>query len=105
MDAAIDQRSSEKQAWVNWMLQALRPLLHHIWREFTKEAFALVQKYQEKAENDQATQQFAPNHTQQHVLQIRITPLMPMPPRNALLPPQWPQDPSQTHTQMCPSAL
>ena len=85
MDAAIDQGSSEKQAWVDWMLQALRPLPHHIKRELTREAFALVQKYQEKAENEQATQQFAPKHMQQHVRQI--TPLMPMPPRNVLLPP------------------
>ena len=42
MLAAIDQGSSEKQAWIDWMLQALRPLPNHIWREFTKEAFALV---------------------------------------------------------------
>ena len=106
MDAAIDQGSSEKQAWVDWMLQALRSLPNHIWRGFTKEAFALVQKYQEKAENEGATQQFAPTHMQQHVRQI--TSLMPIPPRNASLPPQWPQDPSQTHTQtyiqMHPSA-
>ena len=31
MDAAIDQGSSEKQAWVDWMLQALRSLPNHIW--------------------------------------------------------------------------
>ena len=79
MDSAMDQGSSEKQAWVDWMLQALRPLPHHIWREVTKEAFALLQKYQENAENEQATQQFATKHMQQHVRQI--TPLMPMPPR------------------------
>ena len=103
MDAVIDQGSLEKQAWVGWMLQALRPLPHNVWREFTKEAFALVQKYQEKAKNEQATQQFTPKHMQQHVRPI--TPLMPMPPRNASLPPQMPQDPSQTYTQMYPSAL
>lgn len=34
VDAAMSHGSNEKQAWVDWMLQALQPL----WRDFTKEA-------------------------------------------------------------------
>lgn len=38
VDAAMSHGSNEKQAWVDWMLQALQPLTRHLWRDFTKEA-------------------------------------------------------------------
>lgn len=38
VDAAMSHGRNEKQAWVDWMLQALQPLTRHLWRDFTKEA-------------------------------------------------------------------
>ena len=102
---AMSHVSDEKQAWVEWMLQALRPLPKHLWREYTKDAFALVNKYIERAESEQLQQQQLPQmqpQQQQQPQQVRTpTPQMAIPPRPVSLPTQWTQDmPTQMPNQM-----
>ncbi|XP_062603785.1 uncharacterized protein LOC134265576 [Saccostrea cucullata] len=98
VDAAMSHSSDEKQAWVNWMLQALQPLPRHLWRDFTKEAFALVSKYQDRAENEQR-EHFALQPLQQP--HRSATPQM-VPVRPASVPAQWPQDLTQMQPQPQP---
>lgn len=64
--------TDEKASFVDWMLQALRPLPRHLWREFTKEAFSLVTKYQEKAESEQAQQLQQPQQVRPPTPQMPI---------------------------------
>ena len=99
VDAAMSLASDEKASFVDWMLQAIRPLPRHLWHEFTKEAFSLVNKYQARAESEQAQQQYQQLQQPQKVRPP--TPQMPIPPRPSSLPARWPQqDMSQMPTQM-----
>lgn len=95
MDAAMSHGTDEKQAWVDWMLQALQPLTRHLWRDFTKEAFALVNKYQDRAESEQQ------QHVESQPLQQSLRPATPqlVPVRPASTPTQWPQDQTQMQPQ------
>uniref|UniRef100_K1PGT8 Uncharacterized protein n=1 Tax=Magallana gigas TaxID=29159 RepID=K1PGT8_MAGGI len=95
MDAAVSHGSDEKQAWVDWMLQALQPLTRHLWRDFTKEAFALVNKYQVRAESEQQ------QHVESQPLQQSLRPatLQVVLARPGSMPTQWPQDLTQMQTQ------
>ena len=34
-DDAASLLADDKQAWIDWMLQAVRPLPRHLWLEFT----------------------------------------------------------------------
>ncbi|XP_061186715.1 uncharacterized protein LOC133194821 [Saccostrea echinata] len=95
VDAAMSHSSDEKQAWVDWMLQALQPLPRHLWWDFTKEAFALVNKYQDRADSEQQ-EHFAPQPLQQP--HRPATPQM-VPVRPASVPTQWPQDLTQIQPQ------
>lgn len=95
MDAAMSHGSDEKQAWVDWMLQALQLLTRHLWRDFTKEAFALVNKYQDRTESEQQ-QHFESQPLQQSLR--AATPQM-VPVRPASMSTQWPQDVTQMQPQ------
>ncbi|XP_063954067.1 uncharacterized protein LOC135153830 [Lytechinus pictus] len=51
VDAALTQGADERQAWLEWMLQAVRPLPRPLWREFTRDTFNLVSRYQDRADH------------------------------------------------------
>jgi hypothetical protein len=100
VDAAMSHSSDEKQAWVNWMLQALQPLPRHLWRDFTKEAFALVSKYQDRAENEQREHFSLQPRQQPHrpAIPQMVNPQM-VPVRPASVPAHWPKDLTQMQPQ------
>ena len=80
VDAAATSVQDERQAWVEWMLSALRPLPRHLWRDFTKEAFSLVTKYQERAESEQSPQVFQQPPQMQPVFRPTTPVMMPTAP-------------------------
>lgn len=97
VDAAMSHGSDEKQAWLDWMLQALNPLPRHLWRDFTKEAFDLVIKYQDRAETEQLEQQHLVQQPLQQSLRPATTHMVMA--RPSSMPAQWSEDLTQIQSQ------
>ena len=64
VDAALTQGADERQAWLEWILQAVRPLPRPLWREFTRDTFNLVSRYQDRADHLSTTQVSRPRTPQ-----------------------------------------
>ncbi|XP_076034780.1 uncharacterized protein LOC143021264 [Oratosquilla oratoria] len=97
---ALSQDQDEQRAWVEWMHQALRHLPRHLWREFTKESFIMVTKYQERAEVELTLPQL-PEPMQQQPIQPASTPMLTqMLPSLSSVPTHWTQDYIQMKKEM-----
>ncbi len=89
--------AQDRLNYFSFTFHFVNPLPRHLWRDFTKEAFDLVIKYQDRAETEQLEQQ----HLVQQPLQQSLSPAtthMVMA-RPASMPAQWSEDLTQIQSQ------